>query len=127
MRTLFNFAFLISISSCANYSTNTDITFNSVEIPEHDQSIMVLPAEIPNKEYIKMGEIEAVVNNRNRRAQGPTHDQANYVLRTLAKEKGADAVVNVKYDYDLPFFAFWNYSQLTATGELVKFKKTKSK
>ncbi len=106
MQRLVSFLLFTALTSCANYTTNTDVDFESTTVPEQDQSILVLQTEIPNAEYEKVGEVEAVVNNRRRSARGPTHDQANFVLRKLAKEEGADAVINVNTNMIFPSSPF---------------------
>ena len=76
-----------TLVSCANYRTNTKIEFNSTKVPDHDKSILILESDIKDKEYTKISNIEAVVKKLTAFHSRPTNEQANYVLRHLAKEK----------------------------------------
>lgn len=128
IKILFSLSLLTILPSCANYSTNAGVTFDSLKVPKENENILIVTkAELPQVEYTSLGEVEAMVRSRNMNGRGPSYDQANFVLRKLAKEENADAVINVKYEYDLSIWTFWNWSTLSATGELIKFKKVDKK
>lgn len=87
MKLLIYSLLIFSIASCAYYRTNTSIEFDSTQIPEYDKSIPVLESDLKDKKYTQISDIEAVVKKLSIFHARPTNEQANYVLRHLAKEK----------------------------------------
>ena len=121
MKFIVYFTLFISIVSCANYRTNTEVEFDSTKVPHYDKSIPVLETDLKDKQYSTISEVEAVVKKLTLFHSRPTNEQANYVLRHIAKEKNADAIINVKYDYG---FGFDSWGVLTAKGMLVKYSES---
>jgi hypothetical protein len=109
----------LTFIGCANYRTNTSIEFDSTKVPKYDKSIPILADGLNGKDYSTIKSIEATISKLGLFHDRPTNEQANYVLRHIAKQNKADAIINVKYDYGIGAFS---WGVLTATGTLIKYK-----
>ncbi len=89
-------------------------------MPDYDKSIPILETDLKDKQYDTISEVEAIVKKLTLFHSRPTNEQANYVLRYIAKKNNADAIIKVKYDYGV---GFDSWGVLTAKGTLIKYSK----
>ena len=108
------------MTGCANYRTNSDIEFDSTDVGDMKPSIPVGPSKLDKGRYTIIERVIAIVKKLSLFHDRPTKEQADIVLAEKGKEKGADAVINVKYDSGVGFDT-WGY--IEASGDAVKIKK----
>ncbi|NRA42616.1 MAG: hypothetical protein HRU21_09970 [Pseudomonadales bacterium] len=104
--------FIISaLSACATYSTNTDIAFDGLRVDQKPEVLLTAEGVEASKiDYL--GWVVAEVNRPSFFHSKPTKAQADIVLAHLAKQRGAQAVLFVEYD--------WNaFGNLSARGQAI--------
>ncbi len=115
---------LIRSSSCATYRTNSDISFDSIDIKPYTGKVKLSLEPILNRKLTSLGTVIGEVKKRNILTKDPTKEQANYVLLLEAEKLGADAVMDVKYDSGTGLTT-WGY--IEATGTAIKFDEPQTK
>ncbi len=107
-------------TGCASYRTNSDIQFDSTELGDREPSIPVGNIDLKGKKVEELGTVEAVIKKLTLFHASPTRKQADIVLAQKAKEKDADAVINVSYDSGV---GFDTWEQLRAKGTAIKIEE----
>ena len=103
---------------CAAYRTNSDISFDSINMGTPKEEIIITKGTIENRKCKEIGEIEAKVKKLTVFHHDPTEAQVNVVLSEKAKKLGADAVIHVTYKSGIGLFS---WGVITARGIAVKF------
>lgn len=91
---------ILFLTACSTYKTNTDITFESIQI-EQKPEVLVGGKEFESYRLDYLGWVDAKVSRPSVVHAKPTKEQADVVLAKLAKEKGAQGVFFVSYNWNL--------------------------
>ncbi len=116
-KTLLGLFIVLMSSSCASYRTNSEITFNSTEVPKYQGNTKIFTNR-PKHKYTELGPIFAEVKKLTILTDAPTKEQVNYVLIKKAESMKADGIIDVKYENGLGFTT-WGF--ISATGTAIKF------
>lgn len=104
---------LLAMQGCAyRTSENTDIN------QANANNIVLSESHIKGKKYISVGPISVEIKKTTIFNADPTEEMANDLLKAKAKQMGADAVINVRYDSGMGLLT-WGY--IEATGIAVRF------
>ena len=106
-----------TLSGCASYRTNSDLSFSQTERAPSTQGVLIAIDSLPGRQYTVCGSVEATVKKLTIFHPNPTKKQANAVLAKKARRLGANAVIKVKYESGVSADS-WGY--LTARGTAVK-------
>lgn len=104
---------LLAIQGCA-YRTSEN---SSVE-QASSNNVVISESHIKGKKYISVGPISVEIKKSTIFNADPTEEMVNDLLRKKAKQMGADAVINVRYDSGMGLLT-WGY--IEATGIAVRF------
>lgn len=104
---------LLAIQGCA-YRTSENSGIEQVNA----NSIVISESHIKGKKYTSVGPISVEIKKTTIFNSDPTEEMANDLLRKKAKQMGADAVINVRYDSGMGLLT-WGY--IEATGIAVRF------
>ncbi len=122
------------IGACSTYTTNSDISFDSIKI-EQKPEIFIGEEDFESFRLDYLGWMEAKVSRPTIFHSKPTKAQADVVLARLAKEKGAQGVFFVTYNWDVfgTLYAkgqavrIHGVDQLTSYKEKLKIEKAREK
>lgn len=106
-------------TGCANYRTNSDLSFKSVDTSHMTPEVPVIQSSEIDGNYKIIGDVKAVVKKLSAFHATPTRAQADLVLAHKAKKMGADAVVDVNYNVTI---GIDTWGQMTADGKAVKIE-----
>ena len=106
-------------AGCASYRTNSDIEFDSTDLGERKPVIPVGKVDTTGRQTRVIGPVVATVKKLTVNHDDPTREMADIVLAHKAKEMGADAVINVKYEE--PKIVVGSWGELRAEGTAIKF------
>lgn len=83
------------------------------------ENVMIVEADIADRPYRVIGEVEGYARSVNLLSSDPTHADVDEALRAEAVKQGADAVIHVKYATERTGLA--SRGLMTATGRAVVF------
>ena len=106
---------LATLSGCAAYRTDSNVTFDSTQVAPRADKIIISEDALPGRKYKTIAPVEGTVKKLTVFHDDPTKEQVNIVLKEKAREIGADAVVNVTYKSGIGFMT-WGYLEGTGTG-----------
>lgn len=86
--------------------------------PVDASNIILSESHIAGKKYKSVGPVQVEIKKLTIFNADPTEEMANDLLRQKAKQMGADAVINVRYDSGMGLTT-WGY--IEATGIAVRF------
>jgi hypothetical protein len=98
--------------ACSTYNTNSDISFESVEIDQKPE-IFIGDNEFESYRLDYLGWVDAKVTPPSLFHAKPTQAQVDVVIARIAKDKGAQGVFFVTYNWDV-------FGTLRARGQAVK-------
>ncbi len=81
-------------------------------------NVVLSESHIKGKKYKAIGPVSVDIKKTTIFNADPTEEMANELLKAKAKQMGADAVINVRYDSGIGLLT-WGY--IEATGIAVKF------
>ncbi len=105
--------FLFALQGCA-YRTSENINADQAIA----NTIVLSESHINGKKYTAIGPISVDIKKTTIFNADPTEEMANDLLKAKAKQMGADAVINVRYDSGIGLLT-WGY--IEATGIAVRF------
>ena len=117
---LVSILFLILMTGCSSYRTNSDISFNTTKVKNTSTEVLILSGDIEDEKYTIIGPIKAIVNKLTVFHDNPTKEQVDIVLVEKSKMIGADAVIHVLYTKGIGLFT-WGY--MKGEGLAVKTKE----
>lgn len=129
-KTLPALASAIVLVGCSAYRTDASVTTDDgarthypteTKVPANQAatSVQILEGPLPaGQKYASLGKIEVSVKKLTVFHKDPTREQANEALVVKARDLGANAVVNVKYESGIGMMT-WGY--IDASGEAVRF------
>lgn len=104
---------LLAMQGCA-YRNSENSSVEQVNA----NNIVISESHIKGKKYTSVGPISVEIKKTTIFNSDPTEEMANDLLRKKAKQMGADAVINVRYDSGMGLLT-WGY--IEATGIAVRF------
>lgn len=116
-------------AGCATWSgsevTQDGKVIQAVVVPENERTapedIILTEADITDKEYTVIGDIEVFVNKTTIFNADPTPEMVEEKLRERASELGADAVIFVRNGS--VGVSAWSWGSLEGRGRAVSFSK----
>ena len=111
-------AALIFLSGCASYRTDSNMSFDSINVGKRPNKVIITTAGFPDKKFKELGAVEAEVKKLTLFHSDPTKEQVDIVLEKNAVAMGADAVINVVYKTGVGMTT-WGY--IEAKGMGIKF------
>lgn len=108
-----------TLSGCASYRTDSNITSVPTSAQNSNTNVLILEG-VPDREYKELGPVEVSIKKLTAFHKDPTREQANEALIEKARIIGADAVIKVTYDHGVGFTT-WGYIDAKGTG--VKLSK----
>lgn len=106
-------ALLLAMQGCA-YRTSESSSVEQVSA----NNIVISETHIKGKKYTTVAPVTVEIKKTTIFNADPTEEMANDLLRKKAKQLGADAVINVRYDSGMGLLT-WGY--IEATGIAVRF------
>lgn len=103
---------VMAFSACSTYKTNSDISFESVNIQQKPE-IFIGENDFESFRLDYLGWVEAKVSKPSIVHSKPTKEQADVVLARLGKDMGAQGVFFVTYNWDM-------LGNLNAKGQAVR-------